>query len=71
MADNHFCTCFNHDCEMNPRNHDNGCDGCIKINLRGGAIPICFFIDISEKDAKEVTNFSYENFAKFVQQHKK
>lgn len=38
-----FCTCEDYKCPLNPKNHDNGCEPCIKKNLAKGEIPTCFF----------------------------
>lgn len=71
MSINHFCTCTDYTCQYNPQNHSDGCDRCIKISLEDGEIPRCFFNAISEKDAVDVTDFTYRNFASFVLSHSK
>ena len=64
-----FCTCKDYDCENNPRNHDEGCNKCVESSVEDREIPVCFFNSISEKDADEVTDFSYKGFADFVMAH--
>ena len=72
MADDHFCTCDNFQCKLHPRNHSNGCDGCIKVNLKVGNIPRCFFVSVSATGySKKVKGFSYKDFAEFVQDQDK
>ena len=70
MNKNHFCTCKDTKCKLNPKNHNEGCDPCIKKCLKEGEIPSCFFIDVSD-DISEVDDFTYEGFVKFFNKSKK
>lgn len=70
MSKKNFCTCEDTDCNLNPANHDYGCDPCIQKNLRAGEIPTCFFKAVSE-DISEIKTFSSEEFADFVSRNKK
>ena len=65
----HFCTCPVLDCSSHPYNHDEGCDLCIKKNLKLGEIPTCFWENVS--NVIGVTDYSAENFAKFVMKYRK
>jgi len=60
----HFCTCHVQDCPAHPNNHDEGCDPCIKKNLKLGEIPACFWLNLPKIQGE--TEWSAENFAKFV-----
>lgn len=60
-----FCTCDNFKCTLNPTNHDQGCNLCIKRNLRKQLIPRCFFLKVTN-DVNDDTDFSFESFAKYV-----
>lgn len=68
-----FCTCKNYSCKFNPQNHEQGCTYCIKICLKDGAIPSCFFRAVSEelKDVTVINDSSYEAFAKLVLKNEK
>lgn len=49
----HFCTCDDIACPLNPNNPRNreqgkGCDACIRKNLAHGEIPTCFFKSVSD-----------------------
>ena len=59
-----FCTCADHDCPLNPVNHDKGCAPCIAKNLSAREIPSCFFnkVDPDEKH----TAYRFEDFAASV-----
>ncbi len=59
-----FCTCDNYKCELNPVNHDQGCNLCMEKNLRKGVVPNCMFFAIT-KD-KKPEGFTYVDFAHFV-----
>ena len=59
-----FCTCTVFDCKAHPRNHNDGCDPCIKKNLELGEVPACFWNNVAA--VKGTTDYSAENFAKFV-----
>ena len=60
----HFCACPNTGCASHPINHAEGCDPCIKKNLELGEIPACFWGNVS--NVSGTTEYSAENFAKFV-----
>ncbi|MBN7774417.1 DUF6485 family protein [Clostridium aminobutyricum] len=68
MSNTDFCTCKNYSCTFHPRNHDKGCDLCIRICLHDGALPSCFFRDVSKelRDVTAIDDSSYEAFAKLV-----
>ena len=65
----HFCNCPAESCPHHPAVHSDGCDPCIKKNLKQGEIPACFFLSISE-DVADLTEFSVESFVKFYLKHK-
>jgi len=60
----HFCTCHVLACPEHPNNHNEGCDPCIRKNLKLGEVPACFWLNLSQ--VKGETEWSAENFAKFV-----
>ena len=60
----HFCTCTVLNCTSHPQNHDGGCDPCIIKNLQLGEVPACFWGNVS--CVTGTTEYSAENFAKFV-----
>ncbi|QIB69353.1 hypothetical protein Ami103574_08455 [Aminipila butyrica] len=66
----HFCTCTDTACKLNPCNHDLGCDPCIKKNLREGEIPSCFFHLVRE-DISELSEFTLESFTDFYLKNKR
>ena len=66
--ENHFCTCADFGCKNHPRNHSEGCDLCIRKNLKAGEIPACFFRAVSD-DLSELDRFTYESFAEFFRKH--
>ncbi len=59
----HFCTCKDTSCELNPNNHNSGCDPCISKNLKAGEIPSCFF-HLIEEDISHLEEFTIESFVK-------
>jgi hypothetical protein len=63
-----FCTCADHDCPLNPVNHDLGCTHCMEKNLRGGEVPSCLWNVISTREERQAENCDYlmESFAKKV-----
>ena len=65
-----FCTCQNKECNLNPVNHDQGCDLCIKVNLECNTIPRCFFHKVMGDDVSKIKNWSFEEFATEVELHK-
>ena len=69
MSNQHFCTCKDLSCKLNPHNHQHGCDPCIKKCLKDSEIPSCFFRAISA-DISKVSDFTYEGFSAFVLAHK-
>lgn len=60
----HFCTCIVTNCKNHPLNHSEGCDLCIKKNLKSGEIPACFWLQIS-KDNSEYKTYTYADFSTF------
>ena len=60
----HFCICSDLECSLHPKNHNEGCDPCIKKNLELGEIPACFWKNAS--NVKGITEYSAKNFAMFV-----
>ncbi|MFR3729349.1 DUF6485 family protein [Lacrimispora sp.] len=66
----HFCTCTETTCQLNPCNHDLGCDPCIRKNLNKGEIPGCFF-HLIDDDTSQLHDFTIEGFVKFYMDTKK
>ena len=64
----HFCNCPVEKCPRHPGNHDNGCDPCIKDNLKRGKMPACFFRAIQD-DVNDVRDFTIEGFVHFFMEH--
>lgn len=64
----HFCCCSEVKCPYHPSNHDNGCDPCIKKNLKNNEIPSCFFHAVND-DTSELTDFSAKCFVDFYLKH--
>ncbi len=64
----HFCTCHDTKCNLNPHNHKEGCSPCIKKNLAAGEIPTCFFKVVSE-DLTDVKDYSIQGFINFFNKH--
>lgn len=60
----HFCTCTVTRCPRHPSQHGEGCDPCIRSNLKQGKIPSCFF-RIVRDDIGGVTDFSIKGFVEF------
>lgn len=58
-----FCTCRDYKCALNPANHGEGCDPCIRKNLKKGEIPTCFFKMVNE-DISNVEKFDVHGFVK-------
>ncbi len=71
MPQQHFCTCTDLRCPLNPNNPDGkqrSCDGCIRKCLKAGEIPACFFKDI-HPDTSSWSDFSYAGFCRYLAQH--
>lgn len=67
---NHFCTCKDLNCKLNPHNNSKGCDLCIKKNLSAREIPSCFFKLIND-DISKLNEFTIESFIDFFLENKK
>ena len=67
--DQHFCTCMDTNCKSHPLNHSEGCDLCIKKNLKSGEIPACFWRQISD-DLSGCKSYTYADFSDFFHKHK-
>lgn len=65
----HFCTCKDLNCKLNPHNHSNGCDLCIKKNLKAREIPSCFFKLVND-DTSKLKEFTIESFVDFFNKEK-
>ena len=68
----HFCTCGDVSCPLNPNNPRNrergrGCDACIRKNLALGEIPSCFFKKVGS--IEDWDDFSVAGFVRFFQEH--
>jgi len=66
MAGSDFCPCTNTGCELNPANHDKGCDPCMEDSIKTKEIPRCLFGQVVD-DIDVVEDWSFENFARHVQ----
>lgn len=64
MENQHFCTCGDLSCPLNPRKNAHGCDLCIQKNLKLREIPSCFFKLVNE-DISELKAFTIESFVDF------
>ncbi len=62
-----FCTCQNNKCKLNPINHEEGCDLCIKANLDCNTVPRCFFHKLMGDDVSKIKKWSFQEFACEVQ----
>lgn len=60
----HFCTCPVTACPRHPSNHNQGCDPCMKDNLKKGKMPACMFDAVSE-DVSEVRDYTIKGFVDF------
>lgn len=60
----HFCTCPVTGCPRHPSNHNQGCDPCMKDNLKKGKMPACMFDAVSE-DVSEVRDYTIKGFVDF------
>jgi len=68
----HFCSCRDRACPLNPNNPKNrergrGCDGCIRKNLALGEVPSCIFNKVG--DISNWEDFSIAGFVRFCEQH--
>ena len=68
----HFCTCGDVSCPLNPNNPRNrergrGCDACIRKNLALGEIPSCFFKKVGS--IEDWDDFSVAGFVRFFHEH--
>lgn len=64
----HFCGCPVTQCPRHPANHENGCDPCIKDNLKKKKMPACMFLAVNE-DVSEVTDYTLQGFVDFYLKH--
>lgn len=64
-----FCTCPVEQCPRHPSNHAEGCDPCIKDNLRKKKMPACMFKVVNE-DVSEVRDYTIKGFVDFCLQNK-
>lgn len=64
----HFCTCKVTSCKNHPLNHSEGCDPCIRKNLKSCEIPSCFWLQISD-DFSGYSTYTYADFTDFLQKH--
>ena len=67
----HFCTCSDLSCPLNPNNPDckhRTCDRCTRKCLKAGEIPSCFFKDV-HPDTSSQTDFSYAGFCRYLVDH--
>ncbi|WP_077613368.1 DUF6485 family protein [Clostridium sp. Marseille-P2415] len=67
--DQHFCNCIVTNCKHHPLNHSEGCDLCIKKNLKSGEIPTCFWLRILD-DICGNKRYRFADFTDFYQKHK-
>lgn len=67
--DQHFCNCIVTNCQNHPLNHSEGCDLCIKKNLKSGEISACFWLQISD-DLSGYKSYTYADFSDFFHKHK-
>ncbi|MDL2298130.1 DUF6485 family protein [Synergistaceae bacterium OttesenSCG-928-D05] len=65
-----FCTCVDHTCVRHPMNHDKGCTPCVAKCLAENEIPSCFFRKI-EPDMDRKQDYTFQGFAKFVEDRQK
>lgn len=63
-----YCKCDNLTCPLHPTNHIQGCNLCIKKNLKKKEIPTCFFKIINE-DISGVEEFTLKEFVNFYLKH--
>ncbi len=65
MKSSPFCTCTDYSCELNPVNHDKGCNLCIEDSLKTREIPRCFFLKVSD-NIDDIEDWSIEAFARLA-----
>ncbi len=65
----HFCTCPDKACKLNPVNHDKGCDPCVKNNLNTNSIPRCFFLAVGD-DISGIKDFTVDDFVMHYHRHR-
>jgi len=72
VADEHFCTCTDLECPLNPNTpgcRHRTCDRCIRKCLKAGDIPSCFFKDI-HADTSGNSDYTYRGFADYLNKHR-
>lgn len=65
MSSSPFCPCTDYSCTLNPHNHNHGCNLCVEDSVKCNEIPKCFFLKIAG-DISDLTDWSFESFAKLV-----
>ncbi|MDR2295592.1 MAG: DUF6485 family protein [Clostridiales Family XIII bacterium] len=65
MPGSTFCPCTNTSCELNPANHDKGCDLCMEDSIKTKEVPRCLFMHVTD-DIDGVDDWSFENFARHI-----
>ena len=71
MTDEHFCTCTDLECALNPNNprcRRRSCDACIRKCLKAGEIPSCFFKS-AHPDTSANDGWTYRGFADYLSKH--
>lgn len=63
-----FCPCTDTTCRFNPANHELGCNLCVEDSIKCREIPKCFFLEAGG-DIQEITDWSFENFARIVSEN--
>lgn len=63
-----FCTCADHECPLNPVNHDQGCAPCIAKNLKEDEVPSCIWNKISTREERQAADCDYKmaSFAEWM-----
>lgn len=64
------CPCTDHSCELNPVNHDKGCDLCVADSVETREIMKCMF-KAAGGDIDKIDDWSFENFAKIVMENQR
>jgi len=65
----HFCMCPAVGCPFNPKNHNHGCDPCIKDNIKKKKMPACMFYSV-HADMSEAADYSIEGFVDYYMKHR-
>lgn len=65
----HFCNCPNTPCPQHPSNHNEGCDPCIRDNLRVKKMPACFFRVVHD-DTSDTSDYTIDGFVSYYLKHK-